>query len=40
VAACEYPFALLIVALALVFLGAGRFSVDRVISGQLLPAVG
>jgi putative oxidoreductase len=37
---CEYPFALLMVALALLFVGAGRLSLDRAISGQLLPVVG
>jgi putative oxidoreductase len=40
IAASEYPFALLIVALSLVCLGAGRWSLDRAISGQLLPAIG
>lgn len=38
--ACEYPAALLAVALSLVFLGGGRLSLDRGISGQLLPAIG
>jgi putative oxidoreductase len=40
IAGCEYPFALLMVALALLFVGAGRLSLDRAISGQLLPVVG
>jgi putative oxidoreductase len=40
IAACEYPFALLMVAVALVFVGAGRLSLDRAISSQLLPVVG
>lgn len=39
-AACEYPATLLAAALALVFLGGGRFSMDRAVSGQLLPTVG
>jgi putative oxidoreductase len=37
---CEYPFALLVVALGLMFIGAGRLSLDRAISSQLLPSVG
>ncbi len=39
-ASCEYPFALLMVALSLMCLGGGRFSFDRAISGQLLPSIG
>lgn len=39
-AECEYPAALLTSALALVFLGGGRLSLDRAISRQLLPTVG
>jgi putative oxidoreductase len=39
-AQCEFPFAILMVALALLFLGGGRLSMDRMISGQLLPTVG
>jgi putative oxidoreductase len=38
--ACEYPFALLVVALSLVCLGGGRFSLDRAISRQFLPTIG
>lgn len=38
--ASEYPAALLAIALSLVFLGGGRLSMDRGISGQLLPAIG
>jgi putative oxidoreductase len=37
---CEYPFALLVIALSLVSLGAGRFSFDRAIGGQFLPSIG
>lgn len=40
ITACEYPFALLMVAVALLFVGAGRLSLDRAISSQLLPVVG
>jgi len=36
----EFPLAVLAMALALVFLGGGRFSMDRGISSQLLPVVG
>jgi putative oxidoreductase len=36
----EFPFALLMAAVALVFLGGGRLSLDRAISGQLLPSIG
>lgn len=39
-AASEFPFALLMAALALVFLGGGRLSLDRGISRQLLPTLG
>jgi putative oxidoreductase len=39
-ARCEFPFAVLMVALALLFLGGGRLSIDRMISGQLLPTIG
>jgi len=39
-AASEFPYALLMVAIALLFLGGGRLSLDRAISGQLLPTVG
>lgn len=37
---CEFPFSVLMVGLALIFLGGGRLSVDRMISGQLLPSIG
>jgi putative oxidoreductase len=37
---CEFPFAILMAAFALLFLGAGRVSIDRMISGQLLPTIG
>jgi putative oxidoreductase len=37
---CEFPFAVLMVAVALLFLGGGRLSIDRMISGQLLPTIG
>lgn len=40
VAAWEYPLTLGLVALALVFLGGGRLSVDRGLSQQLLPGFG
>ncbi|MGH8046731.1 MAG: DoxX family protein [Chthoniobacterales bacterium] len=36
----EFPLSLLMVALALFFLGGGRLSMDRMISGQLLPTIG
>ncbi len=36
----EFAFSLLMAALALLFLGGGRLSFDRAISGQLLPSVG
>ncbi len=36
----EFPFALLMVAVSLFFLGGGRLSVDRAISSQLLPTIG
>jgi putative oxidoreductase len=39
-AKCEFPFAVLMVGIALVFLGGGRLSIDRMISGQLLPTIG
>ncbi len=39
-AACEYPLALLVICLALLFTGGGRLSMDRGISGQLLPSIG
>ncbi len=38
--ASEYPFALFMIGLALLFQGGGRLSLDRAISSQLLPAVG
>lgn len=37
---CEYPFSLFVVALSLLFIGGGRWSIDRTISGQLLPTIG
>lgn len=40
VSAWEYPAVLGLVALALVSLGGGRFSVDRGLSQQLLPSFG
>ena len=40
ITASEFPFALLMVGVALFFLGGGRLSVDRAISGQLLPTIG
>jgi putative oxidoreductase len=40
IASCEFPFSILMVAVALFFLGGGRLSVDRAISGQLLPSLG
>ena len=36
----EFPLSILLVALALFFLGGGRLSIDRAISGQLLPSIG
>jgi putative oxidoreductase len=36
----QFPFTVLIVAVSLLFLGGGRLSVDRAISGQLLPSLG
>ncbi len=38
IAASEYAFSLMIAALSLVFLGGGRFSVDRAVSAQLIPS--
>lgn len=40
IASSEFPFSLLMIAIALFFLGGGRLSVDRAISGQLLPGLG
>lgn len=40
IASSEFPFSILMVAVALFFLGGGRFSLDRAISGQLLPTIG
>lgn len=34
----EYPFAIMIIALALLFLGGGRLSLDAAISSQLIPS--
>lgn len=38
IAASEYAFSLMIVALSLAFLGGGRLSLDRAISAQLIPS--
>lgn len=40
ISANEYPAALGMVAFALLFLGGGRLSFDRALSGQLLPGFG
>jgi putative oxidoreductase len=40
IASSEFPFAVFMVAVAVFFLGGGRLSVDRAISGQLLPTIG
>ncbi len=40
ISANEYPFALGMVAFALLFLGGGRLSLDRALSTQLLPGFG
>jgi putative oxidoreductase len=40
IAANEYPATLGMVAFALLFLGAGRLSLDRALSNQLLPGFG
>lgn len=37
-ASAEYPFSLLIVGLSLVFMGGGRFSLDRSVSSLLMPS--
>jgi len=39
-AALEFPFLLWVVGISLVFLGGGRFSIDRAISRNVLPAIG
>lgn len=39
-AAMQHPLTIAVIALSLLFLGAGRFSLDRAISRNLLPTIG